>query len=195
MIIVCFYVYMVLLHSSVLIMSRMLYAVIYIVLMIASGLLFVEAMLLTGNLLLAVPLAVLSMALLFADVIIWYRYIHPAIIRNAEILIAVVFTSFMLLMILFLLGSLYLAPVSVMQATLASTGLIDGWSRVKELVSRPRQSIVKRIHGERRLSWSGTRGSIHSPRSIRVISRSSWFKLGSFGDLLCMLLGFLSRPF
>ena len=96
---------MVLLHSLVLLMSRMLYAVIYIVLMISSGLLFVEATLLTGNLLLAVPLAVLSMALLFVDVIIWYRYIHPAIVRNAEILIAVVFTSFVLLMIPLLLRS------------------------------------------------------------------------------------------
>ncbi len=161
LIIVCSYVHMVLLHSSVFIMSRMLYVALYIVLMIASGLLFAEATLLTGNLLLAVPLAVLSMALLFADVIIWYRYIHPAIIRNAEILIAVVFTSFMLLMIPFLIGSLRLALVPVMQTTLASTGLIDGWSRVKELVSRPRQLTIKRIRGKR-----GWKKSI--PRELEI---------------------------
>ncbi len=181
LIIVCSYVYTVLLYNSVLLMGRMLYAVIYIVLMISSSLLFVEATLLTGNLLLAVPLAVLSMALLFADVIIWYRYIHPVVVRNVEMLIAVVFTSFMLLMIPLLLGFLHLAPALVMQATLASTGLIDGWSRVRGLISRSRRTAVRRIREKK--GWSRS-----VPRELEIFVYIDLFTAMLF--IPSILLGF-----
>ncbi len=181
MIIVCSYVYTVLLYNSVLLMGRMLYAVIYIVLMISSSLLFVEATLLTGSLLFAVPLAVLSMALLFADVIIWYRYIHPVVVRNVEMLIAVVFTSFMLLMIPLLLGFLHLAPALVMQATLASTGLIDGWSRVRGLISRSRRTAVRRIREKK--GWSRS-----VPRELEIFVYIDLFTAMLF--IPSILLGF-----
>ncbi len=145
LIIIRSYVSVVVLHSSVIIVSKMLYVALYVVLVIASNFLFVEASLLAENLLLAVPLAVISMALLFVGVIVWYKHIHLVIIRNAKMLVLVVLVSFMLLSVPLLFGSLSFTLIPAMQTTLAFTGLLDGWSHVRGLISKPRRLVVRRI--------------------------------------------------